>query len=180
MQDLYFKQFLLKFKKEYLFNKLRTIEFIFFIASNIVLSVVQTTNTVETKAFLGQLQGFIAVYLAFRFGVVGMLISIISSVKDIFFITIGYLHFRDYSYLVGIIFTILTIIWVLIVGIISYRQERYRQEMRKLAITDELTKVFNKRFLHSTLDIEIESSRGGNSIGLILIDIDNFRMYNDL
>lgn len=180
MKALSFKQFLLKFKENYLFSKLRTIEFILCIVSNIILFIVQANSSFEIKAFISQMQGFIVVYLAFRFGLTGMVLSIISCVKDIFIITITYMQHGNYSYLIGIIFTILNIIWVLIVGIISNRQEKHRQEMQKIAITDELTKVFNKRFLHSTLDIEIENSRGGNSIGLILIDIDNFRMYNDL
>ncbi|KNY28287.1 metal dependent phosphohydrolase [Pseudobacteroides cellulosolvens ATCC 35603 = DSM 2933] len=177
----YLKEYIANFKKHYLTTKLKRVEFICCLGLNFTLTITQPLSSDETRAYVGQFQGFIAVYLAFRFGIVGMLISLAFSIKDMFFITMGYIETKNYAYLVGLIFTFMTLGWVLIVGIISVRQEKHRREMQRLAITDELTDLFNQRYFHTTLENEIKnSSKCGTSIGLILIDIDNFRMYNDL
>ncbi|OPZ86833.1 MAG: Cyclic di-GMP phosphodiesterase response regulator RpfG [Firmicutes bacterium ADurb.Bin419] len=70
---------------------------------------------------------------------------------------------------------------MIIVGVISYRQQKYKKETQLLSITDELTNVYNKKFLYTTLEKEVQDAAVNNSIiGLILVDIDNFSTYNDL
>jgi diguanylate cyclase (GGDEF)-like protein len=54
------------------------------------------------------------------------------------------------------------------------------QKMAELAITDDLTKLFNTRYLNRTIEIEIQrSSRYNTSISLIFMDIDYFKLIND-
>lgn len=54
------------------------------------------------------------------------------------------------------------------------------QRMSDLAITDDLTQLYNFRFLDQTLDIEIKrGQRYGSSISLIFLDMDHFKMVND-
>ncbi len=54
------------------------------------------------------------------------------------------------------------------------------QKMEELAITDDLTKLFNSRYLQRTLDMEIERcKRYKTSISLIFMDIDYFKHIND-
>ncbi len=48
------------------------------------------------------------------------------------------------------------------------------------AITDGLTNVFNYRFFQTQLDREIvRSDRHGKSFSIAMVDIDNFKQYND-
>ena len=48
------------------------------------------------------------------------------------------------------------------------------------AVTDELTGLFNLRHFHDTLDNELERSRRfGTDVGLMLLDIDDFKAVND-
>ena len=55
-----------------------------------------------------------------------------------------------------------------------------RQKMEELAITDDLTKLFNSRYLQRTLDMEIaRCKRYKTSISLIFMDIDYFKHVND-
>jgi len=50
-----------------------------------------------------------------------------------------------------------------------------------MAITDELTGAYNQRFFHMVLESELEKAKNNNgSVSLIMIDIDNFKMYNDI
>lgn len=172
------------FKKEYLYSKLRIFEFFACILFFLIIYVIH--NIIDDKSmqsFISQAQVFAALYMAFRFGIVGMLVSIVVSLKDTMYMLSQYLQSTDqsYNYLVGLIFSLLAIFWVVIVGVISYRQQKYKKETQLLSITDELTCVYNKKYLYTTLKNELRNAVGDNTeIGLILVDIDSFSMYNDL
>jgi len=57
---------------------------------------------------------------------------------------------------------------------------RLFQETRRLAITDSLTGLYNNRYFYKHLDIEVaRTKRYGNSLSLMLFDIDDFKMLND-
>jgi len=59
------------------------------------------------------------------------------------------------------------------------RAEMY-QKMADLVITDDLTKLFNLRYLDRTLEVEIERAmRYGLAVSLIFMDIDFFKKVND-
>ncbi len=54
------------------------------------------------------------------------------------------------------------------------------QKMEELSITDDLTKLFNTRYLDRTLEIEINrASRHETSLSLIFMDVDRFKTIND-
>jgi diguanylate cyclase (GGDEF)-like protein len=53
--------------------------------------------------------------------------------------------------------------------------------LEELAITDPLTGLYNRRFLEGRLEEELNrSSRQGLQFTLMFIDLDNFKIYNDL
>ncbi len=55
-------------------------------------------------------------------------------------------------------------------------QKRYRQ----LSLTDGLTGLYNKRYLHSRLRSEVEhAERMEISLSLVLLDLDDFKSVND-
>ena len=57
---------------------------------------------------------------------------------------------------------------------------RVLDKLEKLAITDGLTTLYNLRHFYNQLEVEIgRCSRYGHSLALLLLDIDNFKMYND-
>jgi two-component system cell cycle response regulator len=57
---------------------------------------------------------------------------------------------------------------------------RVLNKLEKLAITDGLTTLYNLRHFYKQLEVEIgRCSRYGHSLSLLLLDIDNFKMYND-
>lgn len=54
------------------------------------------------------------------------------------------------------------------------------QRMAELAVTDDLTKLFNSRYLNRTIEVEIQrSERSKTSVSLIFMDLDNFKQVND-
>ena len=61
-------------------------------------------------------------------------------------------------------------------------QERVQmlEKLKKLSITDGLTQLFNSRHFYNQLKGEIERfNRYGHKLSLLLLDIDNFKDFND-
>ncbi|HYA31270.1 MAG TPA: sensor domain-containing diguanylate cyclase [Thermodesulfovibrionales bacterium] len=53
-------------------------------------------------------------------------------------------------------------------------------KMAELAITDDLTKLFNSRYLNRTIEVEIHRcERSRTSVSLIFMDVDYFKHVND-
>ncbi|HWP95449.1 MAG TPA: GGDEF domain-containing protein [Syntrophomonadaceae bacterium] len=58
--------------------------------------------------------------------------------------------------------------------------EKANQELKKLSLIDDLTGIPNRRSLDNFLDREWNRAiREGNSLALLMIDIDNFKAFND-
>ncbi len=58
--------------------------------------------------------------------------------------------------------------------------EMLQEKLQELAIRDPLTNLYNRRFMEDTLLREIaQAQRENQSIGIIMIDIDNFKSFND-
>jgi diguanylate cyclase (GGDEF)-like protein len=54
------------------------------------------------------------------------------------------------------------------------------KKLKKMAITDGLTRLYNSRFFYTQIDMEIDrSNRYNHPLSLLLLDIDNFKTYND-
>ena len=63
---------------------------------------------------------------------------------------------------------------------ISLAKAKLFEEVQRLADTDGLTKLYNKRKFLEFLDLELkEASRYPRTVSLIVLDIDNFKNYND-
>jgi diguanylate cyclase (GGDEF)-like protein len=56
---------------------------------------------------------------------------------------------------------------------------RLREQLREHSIRDQLTGLFNRRYLQEQLEVEIlRAEHQGYAIGLIVLDIDHFKQYN--
>lgn len=66
---------------------------------------------------------------------------------------------------------------------LSERNLELREAMRRiedLAITDELTGAFNRRYIYQTLENErIRAERTGSSFSICMLDVDHFKTVND-
>ena len=63
---------------------------------------------------------------------------------------------------------------------VSLENADLHRRVQRQAITDELTGLSNVRHFHDLLDQEIErAQRFNNHIGLVMVDIDNFKQVND-
>lgn len=59
-------------------------------------------------------------------------------------------------------------------------ERNIRQELQRLSITDSLTGLYNQRHFYAHLNEEIaRSKRQKHNLALILLDLDDFKQYND-
>ena len=59
-------------------------------------------------------------------------------------------------------------------------ERNIRQELNRLSITDSLTGIYNQRHFYSKLEDELmRAKRQRCALGLILLDLDNFKNFND-
>jgi diguanylate cyclase (GGDEF)-like protein/PAS domain S-box-containing protein len=60
------------------------------------------------------------------------------------------------------------------------KKKQLQEEVHRLSITDELTGLFNRRYFNQNLPKEIRNAeRWRSTLSLIMIDIDDFKNYND-
>ena len=63
---------------------------------------------------------------------------------------------------------------------IAVENARNYRHVQELTISDDLTKLYNARYLHLVLEREIaNSSRYNEDLSLVFIDLDNFKQVND-
>ncbi|TNF32761.1 MAG: GGDEF domain-containing protein [Gammaproteobacteria bacterium] len=55
----------------------------------------------------------------------------------------------------------------------------HQKKIHDASITDELTGVHNRRVLNQEIDQCMEQARQGESAGLVILDLDNFKQIND-
>ncbi|MGQ0568335.1 MAG: GAF domain-containing protein [Armatimonadota bacterium] len=65
-------------------------------------------------------------------------------------------------------------------AVVAIQNARLYEQASRMAITDGLTELYNHRYLHDALDRILERARrDGQPIGLIMLEIDHFKRYND-
>lgn len=65
-------------------------------------------------------------------------------------------------------------------AVVSIENVDLHETVQRQAVTDELTSLYNVRHFHDWLDVEIErSKRFDTPIGLVMLDIDDFKHVND-
>lgn len=63
---------------------------------------------------------------------------------------------------------------------VSIENVDLHETVRRQAVTDELTGLFNHRHFQEVMATEVERARRfGNEIGLVMLDLDNFKRVND-
>lgn len=68
----------------------------------------------------------------------------------------------------------------LAIGFLSELLHRERMRAEKLALTDELTELPNRRYLRLFLETEFAAARRGRPLVVAFFDLDRFKQYNDV
>jgi diguanylate cyclase (GGDEF)-like protein len=65
-------------------------------------------------------------------------------------------------------------------NLIIYKDISFQKKIENLSVTDELTGLFNRRHLNNIFNDKVKHiRRNKNLLNFILLDIDNFKKYND-
>jgi diguanylate cyclase (GGDEF)-like protein len=100
----------------------------------------------------------------------------------------GWLPFNDatfHSLQIGSVLEAILLSFALADHINLLRQEREQlscseRRHKELAVTDGLTGLYNRRFFETQIALEIEGSdRLGQKLTLMMLDVDNFKVFND-
>lgn len=67
----------------------------------------------------------------------------------------------------------------LAVGVLTEVLHRERMRAERLALTDELTDLPNRRYVRLVLDREVAAARRGRPLSVVFFDLDRFKQYND-
>ncbi|MFO1519346.1 MAG: diguanylate cyclase [bacterium] len=63
---------------------------------------------------------------------------------------------------------------------VSIENARLFEKTKELSVTDELTRVYNRRHFQTMLQMEFKrAKRFGRNLSLLMIDVDYFKQYND-
>ncbi|HHX18013.1 MAG TPA: diguanylate cyclase [Clostridium sp.] len=180
------KKSFMHFIEHYLNTVFRKIEFLLFSLIAFSFSIIQILLSPNTehnlRGFITNVQSSILFVLAFRFGYFGLIIAGFVLAFDIAVMFIIYYGLGMIPWgILGLSLKVSTGIISIFVAILSYRQDVQKKKLEMLAITDELTGAYNQRFFHSILDEQMQKvKKTHSSLGLMIIDIDDFKMYNDI
>lgn len=172
--------------EQYLNTAFRKIEFLLFSLISFSFSIIQLSLSPGTehnlRGFITNIQSSVLFILAFRFGYLGLIVAgfVIAFDVAIMFTVYYGLEMMPWGIL-GLSLKISTGIISVFVAILSYRQDSQKKKLEMLAITDELTGAYNQRFFYNILEEEMQKAqKNSSSLGLMMIDIDDFKMYNDI
>lgn len=129
---------------------------------------------------MGGLVSLLMLVVSFYFGYLGLMSNILFSIFGIIMTT--KIWFTEKN---AVSLSIVTFQSVVLAAsfFISYLLEQERQKQRRLewlTLVDGLTEAYNHRYFQQKLDQEIERIQRNNGVlGLFMIDIDNFRKFNE-
>ncbi len=167
--------------KEFIPNNSRRIEFASLIICYIITTALIYSTPDEYKGVTAAAQSFITYFLAFRFGFLGLIIASLLYTNELRIITGFYITTHKAEYIVAFSVKAFTIMSAVIIAVIGTKQEQQKKTLLKLAITDGLTGLNNQTYFYSILEEHLEKAKkSGSSLGLIMMDIDDFKMINDV
>lgn len=146
-------------------------------------SVAETVVQGNVHAFVAMLSGFLALYI-----LVGILFWHIAAVGTVIVAsyTMSLIHFGAPPELIRFESTVLVVVTVVALIFayslehsqrVSYLQSRI---MQVLSSVDSLTGLKNRRVFDEELEsLWKQAHRDGNALGLLMIDVDHFKAYND-
>lgn len=175
------RNFLKTIKMQYLSTSMGKLEFLLLIILYISITIILHYSPFPLKGFFASIQSFTLFFFAFRYGLLGLMVSIIFSINDYYLMFKEYLINPEIELITGFTLRCFTILTTILVALLTNHRDNQQRKLEELVITDDLTGVFNQRHFFTKLKLLMETAKKEiSSLGLILIDIDNFKIFNDI
>lgn len=125
---------------------------------------------------------FIIIVNTIQYGFnIGITTSIISAAAVLIIDILGYKTGVNKYFEADLVLSGVFVIMAWLLGYYVKLENQHRENALHLANIDELTGVYNHRYFQNSLSEHIlESDKSKNVLGLLFIDIDHFKYYNDL
>lgn len=162
-------------KREKILKKLQNI-FLFFLVGGIIIACASPSLARDHK----HLFFLVVIIMTIENGLTW---GISSSLAFVTIYTLAQSHFKTATEVMmegNILFALELVLTSYIIGYYLSEKEKYIGVLKDLAEKDGLTGVYNHRYLISYLEDKIQHYHHDNTpLALILIDIDNFKTYNE-
>ena len=132
-----------------------------------------------TEGYLGVFWTFVVSGMTFRYALVS------ASISSLMLLISGFYIMSDPDIYTMHVFWVFCSFSFGFLGALIFDRSRKaifmsQQELHRLAVTDELTGVFNRNHLNSVISQEMSRGlRYDNTFGVLIIDIDHFKNIND-
>lgn len=170
---------------------------------HIAVVIIQASGQlpIDWRAITGIIEIGLSIILSYRFGYMGMSLSLLTNgmaaiklysvsrqlrmilASDSGFLTGDLRAITDSApgLLVNLSAARIAIMIVSIIVAYSYEQERkYINKLEWLASVDGVTGAYNHRYFQARLEEEVDKvDRRNGSLAMVMIDVDNFKKYND-
>ena len=177
--------------------------FIIIILLYLAIIIVQASGNlaIEYRGLVAILEVGISIFISYRYAYLGMSISIIANgIASIHLFRSSILLSASISnsvegipenmllsstfappLLMNLSFMRISLIVVsIMVAYISTQNSKQISKLERIAFIDSLTGLYNHRYFHTLIEEKIEHTDNRNgSLGLIMIDIENFKNYNN-
>lgn len=111
---------------------------------------------------------------------VSMYIIFSNEKRGLSFMHVLTMSFSRHHLMMALYFVLLGVAFGIVYGLYNQRIERLLEKVNTLAITDSLTGICNRRHFFERLVSELDRSRRyGRTLHILMIDIDDFKEYND-
>lgn len=172
------KEFKMYLNKQLIFN----LSLYIIIIINFIIEYIQTYYyfSITTLLIFYSIQFFLIIFSCYKYLLKGFIVSTFFNVISSMSFYLKYYTEHDSFYLEMIYFRMITLILSLLIYFLSMKHEKFINSNKTGIYVDTLTGLFNNRYFYECLDLEIRKAKRTNRhIGLIMIDIDNFRKFNN-
>ncbi len=155
----------------------------FFLLILIVVEILQIINlkNMQTIIVISNIQIVLLLIATYKFLKKGLLISIFFNIISGSNLLIEYLSANNPLYFQMFFYCIISIFLSTLICCLATRQVRYVSMLKQNTNYDSLTETFNHHYFQERIEIEFNSIKRSNSnLGLIMIDIDNFKHFNEI
>ncbi|RJE47530.1 MULTISPECIES: GGDEF domain-containing protein [unclassified Dehalobacter] len=129
---------------------------------------------------IGSIMAIVTLLMPLIFGYAGLMVTLIYSIIGITApFRFGIMQGDPYYFAIAV-FILANFFGSAIIAVEVERNKKTQKILETLSVTDGLTEIYNHRYFQQRLDEEIARAiRANRTLVLCMIDIDNFKMYND-